>query len=268
MKLHGYLLKEFNSQIVLNSKNIGASHFRFSSNDEENIGNNTTISYPDGVITAINPDNSNISLSFDNGVTWVNSVIREPVKNVKRVDKETFVFEIINGLNPTSFAVTYDMFMSYEIIPIGTDDDLVRMSCKNVVFNRPLSFIRNSLYIFDQKNKTYTKLEMFDSSYCSIHDSFDGISVCLFVPSSTGYTVKKYNKQDLYDSTYIDLYTHIDIDNSWTEDILSFNVIKSFDESDCFIITKSDFTLKIDVPSLGLFSDNQPDTYKAGFSYR
>lgn len=262
-----YYEKPFKSAIVLNSVDFGLSHFKYDLVSEDSVKSMDVEIYPDDVITSINPVNSYLSISFDGGNTWINSVLNLSVKNIKRLDKETFVFEILNGSNPTEYAVTYDMFMTYSIIPVGSDNDSIRIKCNNRIENKPISFIRNSLYVFNEDDKSYDKVMTFSSNQCSIHDSTDGYSVCLIISSSSGYSVKKFNKTNRYELTYIDLYNYVNNNSSWINSILSFNIVKAFDDSDCFIITTTDFSTKIDIPSANIISDIPAPAYSMGFSY-
>lgn len=255
---YSYLSKDFKSQIVLNSKKYNNNHYTFNNLDEVIDNNNETIAYPDGVITSINSKNSKLAISFDDGITWINNIFNLPIKNIIRIDKETFIFEIINGSNPTYFGVTYDMFMNYSVIPSGTDNISFRMKSKNIITQRPLVFVRNALCIVNQDENTISKIEYFESQFCRLQDSSDKKSVCLFIPNSTGYSVRKYGNEDKYNTTYTEVYNRIDNSGSWDQDVISFNIIKASDNSDCFIITKKDFTVKIDIPTMGIFNE---DTY-------
>lgn len=262
-----YYEKPFKSAIVLNSEDFGGTHFKFDLLNEESNKNIDVEIYPDGVVTSINPVNGFLSLSFDNGNTWINSILNISVKNVKRIDKETFLFYIVNPNNSTSYAVTYDMFMNYDIIPVGTDNDNMRIECNNRIENKPISFVRNSLYVFNEDERSYTKIMTFSSNQCSIHDSIDDHSVCLLISNSSGYSVKKFNKVDRYELTYIDLYNFVVSSGSWINSIMSFNIIKAFDNSDCFVITTTDFSTKIDIPSANIISDVPAASVVMGFSY-
>lgn len=262
-----YYDKEFKSAIVLNSENYGQTHFVFNNVYQQPSKNMDCEIYPDGVITLINPKNNFLSLSFDNGLTWINSVLNIPVKNVKRLDKEMFLFEIINGEDPTEYGITYDMFMNYDIIPVGTDDDTYRINCKNRIENKPLTFVRNSLYLFNQENRNYTKILVVTSNYCSLHDSTDGFSVCLFIPNSSGYSVKKFNNEERDNISYVDLYDYVYQNSVFIGSILGFKIIKSFDNNDCFIIITTDFNTKIDIPSANIFGEGTLSSYNIGFVY-
>lgn len=245
-----YSSQPFKSFIANNHKDIGISHFVKTS--AVNAYNIYVQTYRDGLITVIDPKTSFLSISINYGKSWIPSLLKLAIKNVKRVGKETFIFEILNGASPTLFAVTYDLFSSYTVIPVGTDNDSIRMRCKNQIYNKPLGFIRNSLYSFDEKLKTYSKILTFTTEYCSLHDSIDGISTYLITPSTTGYSVRKFDKLDRSDVTYINHYSYTV--GSWIGSLLSFNIAKTTLGIECFIVTTTDFRIQIDIPDSSIFS--------------
>ena len=260
-QLRGYLLKEFKSPIVNNTIDYGATHF----GQDSILGEFSSDAkvYPDGIITVVNSVSGCLSISVNRGLSWINNVLSLSMKNVKRVDKETFIFEIIVGIG-TQFAVTFDMFMTYTVIPIGSDNDAIRVQDKIEIINKPYAFIRDSLYSFNEDSKTYTKIYGSVTQYYKLADSNDCKSVYMLCPGLPGYSVVIFDT--LNSDSYRVLYNVINNGGSWDGSILSFNTIKYVDGSDAFIITTLSFNNQIDIPSINVYSTISPPTSYVGFS--
>lgn len=268
MNLRGYLLKSFKSPIVISHNDMGSPHVTRDPDLANQYGINTRV-YPDGVVLITDPRKGSISLSIDNGYTWVNDLTPMNVTNIKRVDKETFVFDFENPDNSSSVytAVTYDMFLTHNIITTPSEvDQSVKIKCKNEIVNRPYAFVGNALYSFNQELRSCRRIMTDLPEYCSLGDSIDGDSVYLLKPDDTsGYSMYKFSGEyentdpisEVHDNEI--LYT-TDGGLLWDGTVIAFNVME-FASNDAFTVTYSNFYTQTATPNIDDFTFTYLDKF-------
>lgn len=233
----GYFTKEFKSPMVKNFIETGSAHIDNEDQSETRFNIYTKV-YPDGVITLISPKTGKLSISFDYGANWINKVTNLTMKNVRRVDKETFVFEIVDGNGDIHTGITYNVFMTYEII---NTVEQVPIKCKNEPVNAPYTFIGDSLCKVNEYNKTYEILESSLPPYCALCDSVLDNFIYLITPSTSNYTIFKYDPST---NDRIQVFSEPVIEGV---DIINFNVL-NVGSADAFVVTFSNLQTRIIVP--------------------